>query len=91
MCIHHFYGAMQEWNHVAQHPSFYETLDLRNSQDAGAWLGKLLGSKATAARQLYHQHLRHVNLEFAAGVNDKNLTALHKCNLESLNLNACQQ
>ncbi len=33
--------CMQEWHHVAQHPSLWETLDLRNRQDAGAWLSRL--------------------------------------------------
>lgn len=85
------FGVSQEWNHAAQHPSLYETLDLRNNQEAGAWLLRLLGSDAAATRQLYQQHLRHVNLEFAAGVDDENLAALHNCCLETLNLNACQR
>ncbi len=46
---------------------------------------------AEAARQLYRMHLRHVNLEFAAGVTDAGLLTLRGCALDSLNLNACQQ
>lgn len=82
---------MQEWHQVAQHPSLWETLDLRNQQDAGGWLEKLLSEDAAAARTLFHQHLRHVNLEFAAGVDDAKLLVLQPCRLESLNLNACQR
>ena len=33
--------ALQEWHHAAQHPTLWQTLDLRNRQDAGAWLARL--------------------------------------------------
>ena len=46
---------------------------------------------AASAREKYRAHLRHVDLEFAAGVSDAGLLALRGCALETLNLNACQQ
>ena len=46
---------------------------------------------AQSAREKLKAHLRHVDLEFAAGVTDAGLLALRGCALETLNLNACQQ
>jgi len=46
---------------------------------------------AAPAREKFKAHLRHVDLEFAAGVTDAGLLALRGCALETLNLNACQQ
>ena len=33
--------ALQEWHHAAQHPTLWQTLDLRNRQDAAAFLARL--------------------------------------------------
>lgn len=41
--------------------------------------------------RLAPQHVRHVKLEFAVGVDDALLALLDGCSLLSLNLNACQK
>ena len=66
-------------------PEFWTTLDLSGEQEA-----PLLLQKALKAPQ-YRQHLRHVNLKFAAHVLDSDVAALRQIDLESLDLNGCQK
>ena len=77
--------SQQEWRSCAASGQLWETLDLSGHQNAGELL-----LRASASPQL-RQHLLHANLEFAAGIEDSYLPALHVFKLESLNLNGCQQ
>ncbi|KAK9811566.1 hypothetical protein WJX72_006030 [[Myrmecia] bisecta] len=73
------------WHHVAQHPDLWHSLNLSNCQAASKYLRLvplLPGFKDT---------LHEINLEFAAGVTDGDLELLQGCDLQVLNLNACQR
>mmetsp|Transcript_12853 Transcript_12853/g.38789 ORF Transcript_12853/g.38789 Transcript_12853/m.38789 type:complete len:241 (-) Transcript_12853:3108-3830(-) len=80
----------KEWHQAAQHPSLWETLDLKGRQDAGVKLRAAL-DRTDGRVSPHRQHLRHVNLEFGLGIDDAVLSLLAGIPLLSVNLNACQK
>ena len=76
---------LQEWRHAAGQPELWRSLDLSGRQDAAPLLLQ------TAKSPQLQAHLKEVNLEFAAGIEDTHLACLRPFSLEALNLNGCQR
>nr|GMC82060.1 F-box protein At3g58530 [Ipomoea batatas] len=83
---------LNPWIHrtLISHPSLWLALDFHEMNNAGNRL-------VAALSLLRYRNVRHINLEFAQDVEDKNLQDVRsKCgnslqNLQTLNLNGCQK
>ncbi|EIE22613.1 RNI-like protein [Coccomyxa subellipsoidea C-169] len=73
------------WHQILQHPSLWNSLDLRGSQNPEPALQHISDSHVAA------EALRNVVLEFAVGIEDRHLQQLERYNLEEINLNGCQK
>lgn len=73
------------WRRLLDDASLWRTLDLSNSQRPGPTLRFL------AEQPRLRSALTSLQLEFAAGVTDEMLLPLRGLQLETLNLNGCQQ
>ena len=73
------------WRRLLDDASLWRTLDLSNSQRPGPTLRFL------AKQPRLRSALTCLQLEFAAGVTDEMLLPLRGLQLETLNLNGCQQ